>query len=299
MYGPLAMRRDRSVSLVIVCAFGCGHAAEPSRTPSPPAPSSSTARVSYDLPGDGNGATWDDTEHVLYITDDTHEQIVRWSDARGFETVGAFAGTKLGLGGLVRLGDGSFVTTSFGFGKEGGVLVMRDGHATAVPGLDPVRRRIGLARAPDGVLYDAYFVVRPDKKHTGGVARLDLAGHEDAIAVPDLQKAVGVAATATTLFISDQQRSAIVAYNLATGAATTLAADVPSVDLLALLPNGDLVTGGKRGAVYRIDKSGHAQTIADGFEQVRGVAFDAAGSRLFVIEHGANDRHRLHVVPMR
>jgi sugar lactone lactonase YvrE len=283
-------------ALLALAVIGCGHAEQPIARPPTTAPA--PARATYDLPGDGNGAYWDDREHALYITDDTHAQIVRWTDAGRFEPVGSFAGEKLGLGGLVRRGDGSFVTTSFGFGKTGGVFVLSDGAATSVPGLDPERRRIGIAQAPDGTLYDAYFVVGPDKKHAGGVARLDLAGHEAPIAVPDLQKTVGVAVDATTLFVSDQERRVIVKYDLASGEVAILASDLPSVDMLALLPDGALVTGGKRGQVYRIDRSGRVHTLAEGFEQVRGVAYDTAAARLFVIEHRSNGASRLHVVPI-
>src|SRR5262249_36493557 len=144
----------------------------------PHAPEAAAQRT-VDLPGKGNGVFWDDKEHALYVTDDTHGQIVRWTDAHGFESVGTFATTdKLELGGVVRVDDATFATTLFGGGKAGGVLVLAHGTSSSVSGLDPVRRRIGIARAPDGALYDAYYVVDADKKHTGGVARLDLAGRE-------------------------------------------------------------------------------------------------------------------------
>jgi sugar lactone lactonase YvrE len=283
------LETDMKIWIAFAFALGCSHA-EPR-----PAPTAAT----YDLPGDGNGAYWDADEHALYLTDDTHAQIVRWTEARGFEPAGSFTPGAQGLGGLVRTRDGAFVVTSFGMGKQGGVLVLSASGATAVANLDVTRRRIGITRAPDGTLYDAYFVVEPDKKHVGGVAKLDTAGgKEEPLTIPGLEKAVGVAATATTLYVSDQEQRAILAYDLASAAVTVAAKDLPSVDMLALLPNGDLVTGGKRGEVYRIDPHGGTKTIASGFSQVRGVAYDAAGARLFVVEHGANGHHVLHVLPL-
>jgi sugar lactone lactonase YvrE len=272
----------------------CSHAPAPAPSPTPP-----STRASYDLPGDGNGALWDERERALYITDDTHGQLVRWTDARGFEPVATVASSdKLALGGIVRLDDGRFVVASFGFGKSGGAFVIAGATATAVPDMEPTRRRIGMARTPDGTIYDAYFVVGADKQHVGGVARLDPSGREEPLAVTGLEKPVGIAATATTLYIADQLRRTIVSYDLATTATAPFASDLPAVDLLAVLPGGDLVTGGKRGEVYRIDARGHATTLASGFEQVRGVAYDPAGARLFVVEHGANGRHRLHALPL-
>lgn len=285
-----------------VCACTGSHTAVDHHEARPaPRPDEAVAgRSAVDLPGDANGIYWDAAKRTLYVTDDTHDQIAAWTDAGGFRAIGSLpAAPKVGLGGLVELSDGRFVTTSFGFGTEGGVFTLADGKPAVVSGLDPARRRIGLAVDRDGVLYDAYFVVHPGSKHAGGIARLDLAGHETDLALPDLVKPVGVAVDATTLYISDQERATITAYVLATGAQSTFAKDLPSVDLLTLLPGGDLITGGKRGEVYRIGRDGKVATIAKGFEQVRGTAYDATGGRLFVVEHSAaTSRHRLHILPL-
>ena len=101
----------------------------------------------------------------------------------------------------------------------------------------------------------------------------------------------------TTLYVSDQEQGAVLAYDLATKAVTTFASKLPSADMLAVLPNGDLVTGGKKGEVYRIAAGGKVTTIASGFDQVRGTAFDPKTKRLFVIEHGQG-KHLLQVVQL-
>src|SRR5262249_1891638 len=157
------------------------------------------------------------------------------------------------------------------------------GDSRAVPKLDPLRRRIGIARAPNDVVYVAYFVVGPDKKHTGGVARLDLAAGETDLEIPDLAKPVGIVATAPHLYIADQMKSAISSSSLADHAVATVAKDLPGADLLTRLPGGDFITGGKDGSVYRIDKTGAATAIKTGYAQVRGTAYDPATKRLFVI----------------
>jgi sugar lactone lactonase YvrE len=169
----------------------------------------------------------------------------------------------------------------------------------AVPALDPARRRLALARGPDGALYVTYFIVEPHSRSRGGIARLELdRGETDAI-TSGLGKPVGVAASASTLYVADAEQRAIFAYSLADlSARRTVARELAAADLLTLLPDGDLVTGGG-GAVQRITASGRVVAIADGFEQVRGTAYDEARRRLFVVEHSvASSRHRLHVLPL-
>jgi sugar lactone lactonase YvrE len=269
------------------------HAVEPTTAPA------KTDRKSIDLPGDANGLVWDAATSTLYLTDSTNAQIERWTDAGGFAPVAACPHDgQLSLGGLVRTSD-AFVTPSFGFGSAGTVYVVGPGSAArTVPNLDPARRRVGIARAPDGTLYDSWIVAGGGTHHAG-VAKLDLAtGETDIIELAG--KPMGIAATADTLYVSDQDKNEIVAYpRSAPTQAKTIATNLPGVDLLAELPDGDLITGGKKGTVSRIHlANGAVATIAGGFDQVRGVAYDPAGHRLFVVEHTkATSRQHLYVVP--
>jgi hypothetical protein len=286
---------------VIVCVSACTGSSAANDLTQPP-PEHAPAHLAYpvvDLPGDGNGAYWDAASRTLYLTDDTHDRLVAWTDDAGFQTVGTFpATTKVGLGGLARLPDGRFVTTSFGFGSEGAVFSLASDRGVAMPGLDRMRRRVAITRAPDGALYDAFFTVLPGSKHAGGVARLELAGGERDLDVPGLAKPVGLAATATTLYIGDQEAETVLAYDFTTRKVAVVARGV-GVDQLTLLPDGDLVTGGRRGTVSRIARSGRVTTVAAGFEQVRGTAYDSERHRLFVVEHSAaSSHHRLHIVPL-
>ena len=255
-------------------------------------------RNTIELPGDANGLYWHDGEHALYFTDDTHDDLVRWTDRKGVTEIARLPpAAKVSYGGLVRTGDGSFVIAVFGFGTDGGVIVVDPDHvARAVPNLDKARRRVGIARGADNALYDVYFVV-DGHSHHGGLAKLDPATGETDIAMPGLVKPVGVAADARGVYVSDQEANGIVAWRA--GAAAPIASGLPSADLMALLPDGSLVTGGKTGTVSRIAQDGKVTTVVQGLDQVRGLAYDATGKRLFMVEHSkATSNHKLRIVAL-
>ncbi len=288
-------------AVMILAACGGSTSAPVVAQPPSPAPPSPIAVVAPDsdpntieLPGDANGLYWDTAERALYLADTTHSELLRWTEADGFKPI-AKLGEKLSLGGIVRANNGSFVIPSFGFGKDGAVLVIDGkGTVTAVPKLDPKRRRVGIAAGPDGALYDVYFTAEGhDRK--GGLAKLDLAKGETELPLPNLGKPVGVAATADGVFVADQDTSSIVV--LRGKQVTTLAKDLPSTDLLAALPDGSFVTGGRTGTVSRIAKDGSVTTLAKGYEQARGVAYDPAGKRVFVVEYSKiTEHHKLHII---
>jgi glucose/arabinose dehydrogenase len=50
-------------------------------------------------------------------------------------------------------------------------------------------------------------------------------------------------------------------------------------------PGDSIFTGGKDGAVHRIDAEGHVSVFASGFGEVRGIAYDPSGRRLFLVDH--------------
>jgi hypothetical protein len=86
--------------------------------------------------------------------------------------------------------------------------------------------------------------------------------------------------TARTSTGCDQTDKAIFKVALP-GYAVSRLATVPPVDLLTLLPGGDLLTGGGP-AIARITQCGEVSTLPGPvFEQVRGLAYDAHGKRLF------------------
>jgi sugar lactone lactonase YvrE len=305
---PSVQRSSISSVSLVVLGVACGGSEGNSPVPptrTAPALAARSAPAVYALPGSGNGLLWDDRAHALYVTDESHGQLLRWTDAGELRAAGAFpASGQVGLGAIVRRADGSFVVPSFGFGKDGTIFTLTSaGASLALAGMDGARRRIALATDPGDQLYEGYFVVGPDKKHTGGVARVAVNG-PTAVETPiatsaELRKVVGIAATATTLFACDQEASKIYSIALADGTTAAIATP-PSCDLLLLLPHGDLVTGGPSGGVYRIAPTGAVTTIASGFAAVRGLAYDPSGHRLFFIEHvkGAGASDRLHVMAM-
>lgn len=185
----------------------------------------------------------------------------------------------------MRREDGTLLIASFGFGTQGGMLAITGGTATALTGLDPTRRRVGLAQDPAGAIYSAYFVGGRGKPPAGSIATITIAGTiatETEIA-SGFHKVVGLVATPAALFVSDQTDRTI--YRIAVpGYAVSKLASAPAVDLLAMLPDGDLVTGGGP-TISRIAQTGQVTTLPGTFEQVRGLAYDAVGKRLFVIDH--------------
>lgn len=249
------------------------------------------------LSGSANALAWDAATGTLLLTDNTTNSLVSWSDAGGAVTVGPFPPQTAGssLGDLVKRGDGTILTANFGFGTQGSILAIDAGkRASVVAGLDVTRRRIGLAQAPDGTLYDCYFVGGGMMSQTGGVAKVELSGAAGAATATETEiagasttagfkKVVGLVATDTAVFVSDQTQKKI--FKIAVpGHAVTEVATVPAADLLALLPNGDLLTGGGTD-VLRITPGGTVSTVFTGFEQVRGLAYDAQLKRLFIVEH--------------
>jgi sugar lactone lactonase YvrE len=248
-----------------------------------------------ELPGDPNGAYWDSTNRTLYLTDDKRDLILR-RRAQAFEEVATLPPSS-GLTGIARLADGRFIVTAFGFGTNGGVFVVDNGKATPVPNLDATRRRSGIAVAPDGTIYIAYFIAHPGGQKRGGIAKLDLAeGETDVVSATDLIKPVGIVATDTTLYVTDQHAPAVLAFARDGGSKRVITTAVKGPDLLTQLPDGALVTGTREGIVYAIDPAnGNLDKLASGLDAIRGTAYDDSSKRLFVVEHG---RRRLHIIPV-
>jgi hypothetical protein len=260
--------------------------------------------LALDLAGAPNGLFWDDSAQRLYVTDDDGNRILAWTDERGlssFEQLPPAASEGAGLGQLVRARDGSLVVTRFGYGTQGDVVVLSAGGAPRiVPGLDVTRRRIGLARATDGTLYDAWFVQGPSGERAGAVAQLSLDGSETEL-ITGLRTPVGVLAVADQLFVSDRELGQIWSAPRADPAAHAVFASLEQPRLLAAGPAGSIFVGSSSGDVYRIDADGSASTFQTGLREVRGVAYDAGERRLFIAERdpsGDDPRHALHISPV-
>ena len=304
--------------LLAIALAACGGGAAPAAptTPSAPvapitAPAPAPAPAidkDIELAGGANALWWDAASSTLYLTDNNADALLAWTDAGGLAPVATLPPSAAGisLGSIVRRPDGATLVTSFGFGKEGTVFhVGADKTAGALTGLDPVRRRVGLAQDANGALYTGYFVGGRGETPIGGVATLSVSGRaaiETEIAGAStkagLQKVVGLVATPTALYVADQGQKTI--FQIAVpGFAVSRLATVGKADLLIQLPHGDLLTGGGPD-ISRITLAGAVTPVAipgAGFDQVRGLAFDAAGKRLFIIDHSATPGRpdRLHI----
>jgi DNA-binding beta-propeller fold protein YncE len=309
-----ATSRGMRFLLVAITLGACGGSPAPASAPptTVAAPHAATAPADRVVPlaGGGNALAWDAASSTLYLTDNNTDALVQWTDAGGLQPVATFPPSVAGisLGGIVRRADGSTLVASFGFGKDGTVFQLSAGNAaSALTGLDPVRRRVGLAMGAGGALYTAYFVGGRGETPIGGVATLAVDGNaatETEIAGSStragLQKVVGLVATPTALYVADQAQKTIFKIALP-GFQVSPVATLPKVDLLIALPDGDLLTGGGAEISRITPASGAVTTLPGaGFEQVRGLAYDPAGKRLFLIDHSATPGRpdRLHIRPL-
>lgn len=257
-----------------------------------------------DLDADPNGLFWDAASGTLYIADDNNNRVLGWTDEGGITLAADLPAAPPdgpGLGQVVKTPDGTLVVTRFGFGTSGAVVFVRpDGQAGEVPNLDPIRRRIGLAVGPDGALYGTFFVSINGVKN-GSVVRLDLAGTETEV-ITGLQKPVGVVAAGGDLIVSDQDRDLVARAPAASPSDLAVIAQLPAPDLLCEGPDGTFFTGGKEGSVRQIQGGGQFSELAGGFQEVRGVAYDAANRRLFIADHDGTEAdgvtHALHILPI-
>jgi sugar lactone lactonase YvrE len=257
--------------------------------------------ASVPLDGDPNGVYWDGASSTLFIADDGNNRVVTYRDGEGiskYADLPAAPANGPGLGQLVKLADGSILVTRFGFGTTGDVVqVKADKTSAVIPNLDPEKRRIGITVTTDGTIYDAYFA-KKGTGQVGAVALLTLAGTETDV-ITGLSKAVGVLATADTLFVDDQALGQLLEAPLSSPSSVTTVADLPSADLLCLGPNGSIFSGGADGNVRAIDANGTVTVFATGFVGARGVAYDATNHRLFVADHtGVPGKSTIEIRPV-
>ena len=256
-----------------------------------------------------SGLWWDAPSQALYLASTTN-QISRWTDADGlslFTTVPFALAPQTGdLGQLVRLADGRLVVTVRGFGVNGNVVIIAtDGTATAVPGLNQKRQRVGLTLAQDGTLYDGWFVGTGTMTPAGGLSKLDLSSGETDVLL-GLSQPFGVLVSPTTLFAADQKQSALVAMPLSNldvdGGTTVKLASVTAPNYLCAGPGTDLFL--TEAGVDRVTASGIITSFASEPRRPSGVAYDADHGRLFVgdpdakFDADAGTTAAIHVLPV-
>ncbi len=242
------------------------------------------------IDGDPNGLHWDAQSQALLIADAKGDRILKWTEAGGvvpFVVLPA-AAKGGGLGQIVRSAQGDLLVALLATSSAGGVVrITPSGEASLVPELSPERRRIGLAVAPDGRVFDTWFTRDDNHVGDGGVSELDVAGGETDL-VKGLKKPVGILALGDTLFVSDQEQGKLLQAPLANPAALTAFASIEQPDLLAAGPDGAIFAGTHKGGVQRIERSGAVSLALPSAQHIRGVAYDADKRRLFASEHDAS-----------
>jgi hypothetical protein len=260
------------------------------------------------------GLWWDTDTKALYIANNGAQQIVKWDeDANTFEVYARLppiAPANGGLGQLVKLQDGTWLVTRFGYGTAGAVLhVLKDLSTETLPNLALKRARTGLTVATDGTIFDGWFfqpVMGSGTGPTNGtVSQLSLTAGETDV-VTGIGQPVGLLAMGDQLYISDQKAGVILKTPLATPGTTTTFATVAGADQLALGASGTFYAVSKTGAAYHVNADGTTDLIKDGYRALRGVAYDDGNKRLFVSEpdpvapaDGGPSTALLHVLPIQ
>lgn len=277
------------------------HVADTNVVDAPPDP---RGPRTIELAGPANGLLWDGASSTLFLTNGDTNQLMKFTDADGAAMVSQFPATTGGasLGDMVKRSDGSILTANFGFGMGGSLFSTTGGTTTQLTGLATNRRRIGLSQDSAGLLYDTYFISAGMGMQNGFVAQVTLdggGGATEADIGSGFKKVVGLVATPDAVFVSDQTQKTIFKIAIPGNAVTTVTDQLVSADLLIMMPNGDLLTGGATD-VYRVTQAGTITSIFTGFEQVHGLAYDSTLKRLFIVEHSATPgtKDKLHIRPL-
>ncbi len=272
-----------------------------------------------------NGLFWQyGADPALYIADEGTNQIVRWDDKKNFTTQVTLPDYPMdggGLGGLVRLTDGTFFVTRFGFGVGGGIeYVAATGDAGDIPGLDVTRKRIGLTLLPDGTLATTYFKGN-GAGAVGAIAKLSAFTGGEKDFITNLVKPVGVQYNELRIFTTDQFQGYVVqSTSLATGGTFNNPqdggsdaggfdagdgggqpndfVDLANGDALCQGPDGTLFAATSDGSVYQISRDGTKKSVASGLTRPKGVAYDGANKRLFVSDVDLTNGSSIHIYPI-
>jgi sugar lactone lactonase YvrE len=250
-----------------------------------------------DVQAEPNGLYWRADEAALYIADDDNNRILRRADDGASSVFAAIPSPNDnpgadGLGDLDFAADGALYVPRFGFGVPdlGAIFrVAADGAPTALAGVDPAWRRVGLdydeAR---GLLYVATFSKDSEGMFSGWVSTVDPVAGEEKILVEGLSKPVGVAVVGDTLYVGDQNLQILYKVDL-TAESPVLAVvsdEFANLDLMEPTADGDLLLlsydpATSTGHVYRVTPDGAYTTVAEGDWEPRGITFDGL-SKIYV-----------------
>jgi hypothetical protein len=263
-----------------------------------------------------NGIAVRPADGAVFITDDKTNAILSSNNGdtfTPFAQVPPVAGQPASLSQIAFTDSGSLLAERFGFGSASAIFeISGTGPATAFTGIDPARRRLGLIPIGDGQVLSSWFVKVGAAPPQGGVSLVvyDPSTHaaRERILLAGLGKPVGMAVSGDALFIADQQNNVVIKASLAAlsshaGPRMPIAtlAHIDGPDLMAIDANGALYTKCNATGLCRIAPDGTVSVIASDFQDARGVAVDAAHSRLFAIDraHSAGGQSYVRIFPLK
>ncbi len=278
--------------------------------------------------GSPDAIYWDNTNSILYIVDDTNNQVWTYTDATGFQKYAQVpdnpalddAGGKTKLNDVTELADGTLLVTRFGYGIGGAIYtVSPDGGTGTVPGVPTARKRIAITVDPStGTIYSDSFSGGGGSAISGQIETVDLASGTTAYAT-GFGKTVGLLVQGSQVLVSDQNHNTIYAVptsaaqiedggaTLADGGAFTVYASIEGPDQLSAGPNGTIFTDQFQ-STYDGGGPQVRQIAADGtvtvlfpnvsFTSLSDVAYDATHGRLFVVDNNGTTVRTIKIFPI-
>lgn len=246
-----------------------------------------------------NGIAIRSRDGALFLTDDRSNAILTSSDRSSwapYVSLPTVAGQPNGLSQIVFAQGGTLLAARFGFGEAGGLFaVSASRDVQALTGLATDRRRLGLVSIGPGRVLSSWFVKQESQPAAGGVSLVTYDSSTHAATEHDLiaglAKPVGIAVYNDSLFVADQTKSVILRYDLSALLAApapthngTTVARVESPDLLAVDRSGTLYTKCHTHGFCRIAPDGTVTSLADDFQDARGVAIDETRHVLYVVD---------------
>lgn len=242
---------------------------------------------------DPNGLAFEPATDCLFVADDRGRAIIRVSgerQARHAEIPSGGIVARNHLGGLALAPDGTLYAARLGYGRAGAVLrVTPDGAVSELPGLDPLRYRIGVALDPERrALYVTEFLRSRCRPFAGTVVRVELDSGRVTTVCDGFLKPVGIAVVGGALVVADKSLGSVALIRLVGDRAlrTVIATGVPRPDAItAAGPDSVFVACNDEesatGMIFEVWLDGRIRFVARGPWEPRGLAYDGA-DRLFV-----------------
>jgi hypothetical protein len=278
--------------------------------------------------GSPDAIYWDNTKQILYIVDDTNNQVWTYTDAAGFVKYAQVpdnpalddAGhTK--LNGITELADGTLVVTRFGYGVGGALYTISPdgGASTTVPNVPANRKRIEVTVDPaTGTIYSDSFTGGGGSAPAGEVELVNLTTGTTTYAT-GFGKTVGLLVQGSSILVSDQTNNVIVSVPTdpsliadggggpAAGGTFPVYATVQGPDQLSPGPNGTIYTDeflsstdGGSPTVRQIAPDGGVTVPWPNisFTSLDDVAYDATNHRLFVVDNNGTTVRTIKILPV-